>query len=257
VKDILEHPERYEMPCLVPHGTKVDRVIERDDIFHWRGIDFRMEQFPGQTWYHHLITFDVDGKRYLSIGDNISGMCFREDRDFIHSFIPKNRTPVSSYSDMPKQIQDRNPDVILTGHGGGVDCDPEKVASWQKWMDRWTQLFTELIDQPHPNMGMDPHWVEFYPYKVRVRPGDEVRFEVRVRNHESEQKTGSIVLTASEGVSVSPNRIELDIQAGDTVAYDVTAKVPGETHTHSWTVLADVTWNGKHLGQIAEGIAYW
>ena len=56
VKDILEHPERYEMPCLVPHGTKVDHVIERDDIFHWRGIDFRMEQFPGQTWYHHLIT---------------------------------------------------------------------------------------------------------------------------------------------------------------------------------------------------------
>jgi glyoxylase-like metal-dependent hydrolase (beta-lactamase superfamily II) len=257
VKDILEHPERYEMPCLVPHGTKVDHVIERDAVFHWRGIDFRMEQFPGQTWYHHLITFEVDGKRYLSIGDNISGMCFGEKRDFIHSFIPKNRTPVSSYSDMPRQIKEREPDVILTGHGGGVDVDPEKLANWQTWMDRWAELFTDIIDQPHPNLGMDPHWVEFYPFKVRVKPGDVVRFEVRVRNHEAETKKGSIAFRGREGVQITPDRVGIEVGAGEDASIEIVATMPNETRVHSWTIVADVMWNGKHLGEISEAVVYW
>ena len=93
LRDLLEHPEQYDMPCMVPDGMRVDRVVARGESFHWRGIDFRIEQFPGQTWYDHHITFQVDGRRFLAIGDAISGLSFREERDYIHSFIPKNRTP--------------------------------------------------------------------------------------------------------------------------------------------------------------------
>jgi len=257
VADIIEHPERYEMPCLVPHPSKVDRVVARDEPFTWRGINFRIEQFPGQTWYHNLITFDVDRKRYLSIGDNISGLCFRENRDWIHSFIPKNRTPVSTYRDMPRQIAERSPDILLTGHGGGVPCTTEKVEKWQKWMDRWAEHFEDIIDQPHPNLGMDPHWVEFYPFKVRVKPGDEVSFEVRVRNHEDAPRSGTIDLQTTKGVTVKPQRLDIDVGVGETRSYDVRATLPGETHFHSWTIVADVTWNGKHLGGIAEAVCTW
>ncbi|MCZ6676659.1 MAG: MBL fold metallo-hydrolase, partial [Candidatus Poribacteria bacterium] len=167
LKDILENPQNYDMPCLVPQGCAVDRVIERGEPFRWRGVDFFMEQHPGQTLYHHLIWFTADEKKFLCIGDNISGVSFRENRDYIHSFIPKNRTPVSSYRDMPKQILDHAPDFILTGHGGGVVFEKTKAERWQAWMKRWEALFTKIIDQAHPNIGMDPHWVEFYPYKVR------------------------------------------------------------------------------------------
>ncbi len=255
--DIIEHPERYDMPCLVPYGTKVERVVARDEVFAWRGVDFRIEQYPGQTWYHNLITFDVDGKRYLVIGDNVSGLTFREQRDWIHSFIPKNRTPVSSYRDMPRQIQERNPDTILTGHGGGVPYEPAKIEKWQTWMDRWTELFTDIIDQPHPNLGMDPHWVEFYPFKVRVKPGDEAGFEIRVRNHELEKRTGSITLVTTEGVSATPGHLDIEVEAGDTKSFGIVAKMPVETRSHSWTIVADVTWNEKHLGGIAEAVCYW
>ena len=102
-------------------------------------------------------------QKFLSVGDNISGMSFREQRDFIHSFIPKNRTPVSSYRDMPQQILNAEPDYLFTGHGGCISFDRAKAERWVGWMDRWTDLFTQILDQPHPNMGMDPHWVEFYP----------------------------------------------------------------------------------------------
>jgi hypothetical protein len=124
--DIIEHPERYDMPCLVPEGYRVDAVVEWGDAFSWRGIDFYIEQHPGQTLYHHIIRFEVDGLHYLCIGDNISGLGFREQRDFIHSFIPKNRTPVSSYTDMPRQILDAQPDILLTG------------AGWSATRPRWS-----------------------------------------------------------------------------------------------------------------------
>jgi len=32
---------------------------------------------------------------------------------------------------------------------------------------------------------------------------------------------------------------------------------PAVFSTHSLPALADVTWNGRHLGEIAEAIAYW
>ena len=124
-------------------------------------------------------------------------------------------------------------------------------------MDRWAELFTDIIDQPHPNLGMDPHWVEFYPYKVRVKPGDEVKFEIRVRNHEMETRTGSITFRGPDGVLVKPERIDIEIGPGKDGSYEIAATMPNETRVHSWTVVADVTWNGRHLGEVSEGIVYW
>jgi glyoxylase-like metal-dependent hydrolase (beta-lactamase superfamily II) len=257
LRDLLEHPERYDMPCTVPHATAVDHIIGRDEIFAWRGFEFRMEQFPGQTWYHHLITFEADGRRYLSIGDNISGISFREHRDFVHSFIPKNRSPVSSYADMPRQILERKPDVLLTGHGGAVDCDAGQIAKWQQWMDRWTTLFEGIIDRPNADYGMDPQWVEFYPYKTRVRPGDELQYEVRVRNHDAEKKTGTLLFRADHGVRLSTERIDIVVAAGETSVFPVTAVFPENRDTHAWTLVVDVTWDGVRHGEIAEAIAWW
>lgn len=257
LQDIIAHPERYDMPCLVPHQTKVDLVVQRQQPFVWRGIEFTIEQFPGQTLYHNLITFTADGIKYLAIGDNISGLCFREQRDFIHSFIPKNRTPVSSYRDMPQQIKARAPDILLTGHGGGVDCQAEQVQRWEQWMERWSQLFEGIIDQPHANLGMDPHWVEFYPYKVRIEPGAAVDFEVRVLNHESETRRCALRFKATDGVQLSQEEVEIAVVPGVTECYKITARFPQQFITHSLTLTADVTWDGRHLGEIAEAIAYW
>ncbi|MDP7238364.1 MAG: MBL fold metallo-hydrolase [Candidatus Latescibacteria bacterium] len=257
LEDILSYPQRYDMPCLVPHGMTVDHVVERGQAFRWRGIHFYIEQQPGQTWYHHLTRFEVDGKRFLSIGDNISGMSFRDERDHIHSFIPKNRTPVTSYRDMPGQILQVDPDILLTGHGGGVDHDRKMTLRWQDWMDRWAAIFTDIIDQPHPNLGMDPHWVEIYPYKVRIVPGDTVTFEVKIKNHEPESRSCHIVFRSVASVVLTPDEVHLEVPGDGRTSCKVTADFPCQFTTHALPVLADVTWNGKPLGEIAEAIGYW
>jgi glyoxylase-like metal-dependent hydrolase (beta-lactamase superfamily II) len=257
LKDIIEHPERYDMPCLVPEGYTVGIVVERGGTFAWRGIEFAMEQHPGQTLYHHLIWFTVDGLRFLCIGDNVSGLGFREKRDFIHSFIPKNRTPVSSYTDMPRQILTIAPDLLLTGHGGAVAYDQAQVERWQEWMQEWQTIFTGMLDQPHPNLGMDPRWVEFYPYKVRIGPGETVLFRLRVVNHEDAPRRFSAQLRSVEGVRLQPQNVDTVVAAGGKLEVGIEASFPNMFVTHSLPILADVTWNGKRLGEIAEAIAYW
>ncbi len=257
LRDILEHPECFDMPCQLPEGVPVTRTISRSETFTWRGIDFRIEQFPGQTLYHHLISFSVDDVCFLSIGDNLSGLGFAEKRDWIHSFIPKNRTPVSSYRDMVQQIKERKPDFLLTGHGGAIECDGDQVARWDKWMNRWTELFTEIIDRPHPNLGMDPRFIEFYPYKLRIEPGQKVLFQLRLLNHEDRNVTSRIKFRSVDGVILNPTTVEVDILAGEQVSQPVEAIFPKVFHTHSLPILADVNWNGHHLGEVAEAVAYW
>ncbi|MFN8489576.1 MAG: MBL fold metallo-hydrolase [Caldilineaceae bacterium] len=257
LQDIVEHPERYDMPCLVPQGVQVDQVVPRGAALRWRGIDFFIEQHPGQTLYHHLIFFVVDEARFLCIGDNISGLSFREQRDHIHSFIPKNRTPVSSYPDMPRQILERSPDFLLTGHGGAVACDRAKVERWQTWMDQWQQHFVRILAQPHPNLGMDPRWIEFYPYKVRIRPGDTVTFQIKITNHESETRACVLRLRSVDGVRLEPAEITVDAPPSQVTSVAVTAQFPATFTTHALPIVADVTWSGRVLGEVAEAIGYW
>ncbi len=255
--EILEHPENFDMPCLLPEGVPVNHAVERGEAFEWRGIRFYIEQHPGQTLYHQLIWFETDGKKFLSIGDNISGLCFREQRDYIHSFIPKNRTPVSSYPDMPRQILDHSPNFVLTGHGGAVPFEQDKVERWRDWMDEWQERFVRVLDQPHPNFGMDPRWVEFYPYKFRIRPGEVKTLKLRVTNHEADTRACAIRFGSIARVDLQPDQVALQAKGGAATECELTVRFPSTFTTHSIPVVADVTWNGRRLGQIAEAIAYW
>ncbi|MBM3786837.1 MAG: MBL fold metallo-hydrolase [Acidobacteria bacterium] len=257
LRDILEHPERFEMPCTVERAIPIDATVNRGEAFEWSGFRFHIEQQPGQTLYHHLIRLEADGKVFLSVGDNISGVSFREKRDFVYSFIPKNRTPVSSYGDMPRQILAHSPDFLLTGHGGAVVCDRAAVERWRAWMDEWQGCFEAIIDRPEASMGMDRQWVEFYPYRVRVRPGSRVRFTVKVTNHEAVPRACRLEFRSVAGVTIAPDCAESDVPAKAVWQCDLEVSFPAVFSTHSLPVLADVTWNGRHLGEIAEAIAYW
>ncbi len=257
LQDILEHPERYEMPCLMAEACPVDAVIPRGEAWEWRGIRFFMEQHPGQTIYHHTIWFEVDGKKFLCAGDNISGLAFAENRDFIYSFIPKNRTPVSAYGDIVRRMLELAPDYILPGHGPATAFDVSDMQRWRAWMERWTRAFGRMLDQDSPDRGMDPRWVEFYPYKVRVRPGETVRFRVNVTNHDAHVGVCRLRFRSVAGVELAPAEARLAVPAQGIAQCELVARFPSQFQSHSLMITADVTWNDHHLGEIAEAVPFW
>jgi hypothetical protein len=146
---------------------------------------------------------------------------------------------------------------LLTGHGGGEAYDTEKMQGWTEWMDRWQALFTDITTASHADRTMDPHWIEFRPYKIRIRPGDEVCFRLYVKNHSAEQEACSLRFRSVSGVALDRVERAFLVEAGQTQEVEVRARFPAVFVTHSLPVLADVTWGGKRLGEVAEAIAYW
>ena len=257
-RDLLQNTDRYDMPCLVPQGLSVARAVMPAEPFEWRGLHFFIEPHPGQTTYDQHIRFTVDGRTYVAIGDAISGMSFNGNgREYIHSFIPKNRTPLSTYASIPARILAHQPDVLLTGHGGAVNCDAAKMAEWKDWMERWQALFTKIVGREHPDAGMDPRWVEFYPYKTRIRPGAKRDFHLWIKNHEPQPSSCVVRFRSVEGVEIDPVQIEVQVEAGEKTVREIHVHFPQSFATHSLTIVADVTWNGIRLGEIAEAVAYW
>ena len=255
--DILTHPERFDMPCLLPEGVPVDLVVSRDEPFQWRdSVTLFIDQQPGQTLYNQVLRFDAFGRRFMSIGDNISALSFEENRNYIYSFIPKNRAPLSSYGEMPDELLDDWPDFVLTGHGGAIPSD-ERIEQWRDWMNEWQADWMRLMGQPHPDMGMDPRWIEFCPYKVRVAPNESVTLQVKITNYHDTPSHCALQFRSLDGVTIAPVTTERNIPPRALASVDVTVTVPGSFRTHSLPVVADVTWNGRRLGPIAEAILYW
>ncbi len=76
-----------------PEPIRPDGYARDYHTLQWRDLRFEVVPLPGHTFGSTGYLFEVDGKRFLVTGDNISGLCLQEKRDFIYSFIPKNRTP--------------------------------------------------------------------------------------------------------------------------------------------------------------------
>jgi len=124
-------------------------------------------------------------------------------------------------------------------------------------MTQWQQHFVQIIDQPHPNLRMDPHWVEFYLYKVRITPGAVVDFQVRITNHEATVRNFTLRFRTISGVQLDPLEVNIAAPPNQVTVVAVTARFPTTFVTHSLPIVADVTWHGRHLGEMVEAIAYW
>ena len=124
-------------------------------------------------------------------------------------------------------------------------------------MNEWQTTWTRILGQPHPDMGLDPRWVEFYPYKVKARPGDRVRFQVRITNYHDTPSHCVLRFTSVEGVSILPPEIDFNVPPRALGTANVEVSLPDGFSTHSLPIVADVTWNDRRLGPIAEGLITW
>ena len=82
-------------------------------------------------------------------------------------------------------------------------------------------------------------------------------FDINITNHEAEARTCTLRFRSVDGVQLFPATIDLQVAGHTKVSYQVEATFPKQFSTHALPIVADVTWNGRHLGEIAEAVAYW
>jgi hypothetical protein len=66
-----------------------------------------------------------------------------------------------------------------------------------------------------------------------------------------------LLLRSVEGVEIEAAERALVLAGGQVHKITVRVRLPQTFSTHSLPIVADVTWDGQRLGEVAEAIAYW
>ena len=224
MRDILEHPDRYRMPCLTSNAIVNGRPMTSGERQRWNEFEFTYSYFPGQTLYHGgLLIKPASGPAVFFAGDSFtpSGMddyCLL-NRNFV--------APEPGYLECLRQIRALPAGYLLIN---------QHVAPAFRYsaaqLDRMTANFTRrrelmgaLFPWDDPNYGLDEQWARFYPYTAEVASGARVNLEVILRNHSPAPREFRVTPHAPSGwrVPAGPLRITVPPRAERSVQIPVTA----------------------------------
>jgi hypothetical protein len=155
-----------------------------------------------------------------------------------------------------RNLAEMQPAIIAPGHAAPFDLTAEMVRDFDARVQQQDDFFKELIADRDTDMGLDPAWVQIYPYQAIAVRGRPVALELRVRNHRSTDRDLEIALCLPEQWHSTPARVNLKVPAGGTKVASVEMTVPldwGGPNARR-AIAADVIADGVYLGQIAEAV---
>jgi hypothetical protein len=130
------------------------------------------------------------------------------------------------------------------------------VRDFEIRVQQQDEFFKELIADRDTDVGLDPAWVQIYPYQAVAVRGRPVALELRVRNHRSRDMNLEIALCLPEQWRSTPARVNFNVPARGTNVASVEMTVPLEWRGLNTrrAIAADVIADGVYLGQITEAV---
>jgi len=254
--DIFAHPSRYRLPCLIPFAIPAARILHDGEKVRWEEYELEFFHLPGQTEFHQGLLVTIDGRRVLFTGDDTWNKEFPE-KVRNGPLVPQNEYLLDSgFIACARKMIACRPDLVCPAHTEEYSPTARDLEEFLGWALRLRELMTSLIDQPDPNFGMDYRWCHFYPFRLDTGCG-RARLELRLRNHLFRPAKVGIRLKLPEGVSCPhPERtVELAGKTQVAVPFEIAAPARPETAgPRRWVVTADITVNGRRLGEYAEAL---
>jgi glyoxylase-like metal-dependent hydrolase (beta-lactamase superfamily II) len=249
--DVLESPTRYRLPCLIPFPIKASRVIRDGEHVQWEGYDLEFFHMPGQTEFHQGLATVVDGKKVMFTGDNTWN---KGDVKRVRNgpVVPHNEYFLDGgFITCARKMLDYLPDIVLPAHTEEYSPTKPDLQEFLDWAYRVRDVMTGLILQPDPNFGMDYRWTHFYPFR-HISAGDApFNVELIVRNHLFKPARIDVTLKLPPGVKSPHPARSFTMEPKSQLA------VPFRLQRSSGSkqrmvVTADITMNGRRLGEVAE-----
>jgi glyoxylase-like metal-dependent hydrolase (beta-lactamase superfamily II) len=251
LKEVLENPSDFNIPCLVRKPIQPDRVLGDGETFNWRGIEMRSYFFPGQTHFHAGLLATIDGKRVFFTGDSF------DSPEHGHNYNCRNYIqlePTGGILRCISVLEETKPDYLATGHWGIWEFTPENAAAMRRWAEGLRPRFERLIAWDDPNFGMDENWVSLFPYYSEVKQGESVKLQMRVRNHGATTSKMVVRLSSQSDLSIRKSKKSWTIKAKKDGSKDFRVRVPKDTPPGRYIVVGDITRNSTRLGQLCEAI---
>jgi hypothetical protein len=103
---------------------------------------------------------------------------------------------------------------------------------------------------------MDATWVRIYPYQMVIAAGDSAPAQVRVHNYRSTPMKMEVALVLPSGWRTEPEVLRFEVPPKGRVScpFRLFTTRDGPALTPRLAITADVTADGKRLGQITEAV---
>ena len=251
--EILENPRGRNLGCLLGEPIKIDRSFRDNETFQWEEFEFTIKHSPGHTDYEMALFTTVDGKRIAFTGDAFLNY---DKKGMRHNLIYRNDTKIGDYVKSIRNIAEMQPAIIAPGHGESFAVTAEMVNDFEQRANQQDELFHELIADPDTDIGLDPSWVQIYPYQAIAFRGRPVVLQIRARNDRKRDVVLEIALCLPRGWRSKPERVKLKVSGGGANEAQVEITVPWDWsgRNERRAIAADVIADGVYLGQIAEAV---
>jgi len=257
--EIIEHPERFFLPCIAPVSTRVDRKTKDGESWNWHEFKLTAYHLPGQTFYHGGLLVEGRGGRYFLSGDSggpkgIDDHCCQN-----RVFLGKSR----GFRRCVELWREADADLIFNSHQfGGFHYGSDELDCIDRVLEEREALCRELLPWPDPNFGLDENWVHTYPYEQDVEPGASFSVDVRFTNHGAESVVADVEPVLPDGwlwdEARSGSKVTVPAHTdGSTEAFtknpdkaaSVCVGVPADATDGKYVIPFRVTWGDRYLGQ--------
>jgi glyoxylase-like metal-dependent hydrolase (beta-lactamase superfamily II) len=203
--DILEHPDKYRLPCLTPNPIVNIKAMPEAHKMRWKEFTFTFHDFPGQTIYHDALLVEKDNaEKIFFIGDSftpsgIDDYCLL-NRNLLHEQLGYLYC-LDLVRKMPPKTLLINEHVVQPFAFSAAQLDLMTAA-----LTKRKALLSELFPWDEPNYGIDERWIRFFPYAVKAKPGQTVQVSLKAFNHSNTPRRFTVVLNAPPGFGTKPGR---------------------------------------------------
>ena len=264
MRDVLEYPERYWIPCISPCRASVTRATRDGERWKWHEFQLTAYHLPGQTLYHGGLLVEGHGKKVFFAGDSGAPTG-------IDDYTAGNRTFLGAGRGFRRCVEiwrECSPDYIVNQHQGRAFVFGEKeLDKIDQTLAEREQILGEMVPWPDPNFALDTWWVRTYPYEQSSAAGATIALDVQFTNHGKQRARGQVEPVLPEGWNWDREKSQSEIDAHPRTCglvrpgrsdSDVSARIwltiPENVSPGQYIIPLRITWDGRYLGQIRHGM---
>lgn len=211
LKDILENPSAYHMPCLTNDAIHNLTIVQNEQKMYWKDFTMTFNFFPGQTIYHDAVLFQkANGEAIFFIGDSftpsgIDDYCLL-NRNLLH--------PATGYLYCLDILRKLPGNVLLSNQHVEplFSFSGQQLEYMTKLLLERNTIFKELFPWDDVSYGVDEQWAKVYPYGQKAKRGKITDCKVIIFNHSDKPKIFTISPKNIKGFSIEPMKASLIIE---------------------------------------------
>jgi glyoxylase-like metal-dependent hydrolase (beta-lactamase superfamily II) len=251
LKDVLERPSAYKMPCLTPNPIRHVTAVADGSSRRWQEFSFTYAYFPGQTLYHDGLLVKKDGgESVFFIGDSFTP-------SGIDDYCALNRNlnePEKGYEYCLNYVKRVKPDWLVNEHvNPAFHFSEAQIDTMLRNLQTRRGQLAALFPWDDPNFGVDEQWVRLYPYRCEAKAGERMELKVVVLNHSPARREFMVTPHVPEGWSVARGPFKVTVAARGTGVVVIPVTV-GAAHDGPGIVTADVSFGSFDLREWMEAL---